>query len=60
MDELDAMHKRLDEEQIARNELKRSLKAAAEELEEWKNQQSSAGLAFSFFLFLFLLLLNSQ
>ena len=52
MDELDVMHKRLDEEQIARNELKSSLKAAAEELEEWKSQQSSAGLVFLLFLHL--------
>ena len=40
MEELDIMHKRLDEEQEARNELKRSLKAASAELEEWKQKSS--------------------
>lgn len=42
MEELDAMHKRLDEEQEARNDLKRSLKAASAELEEWKEKQTEA------------------
>ena len=44
MEELDEMHKRLDEEQAARNDLKRSLKAASAELEEWQRKSSETRL----------------
>ena len=44
MEELDVMHKRLDEEQAARNELKRSLKAASAELEEWQMKSTETRL----------------
>ncbi|XP_065065519.1 golgin subfamily B member 1-like isoform X1 [Rhopilema esculentum] len=41
-DELDVMHKKLDEEEQARIDLKRSLKAAAAELDEWKAKHAES------------------
>lgn len=45
MEELDVMHRRLDEEQEARNDLKKKLKAASAELEDFKERHSEARLA---------------
>ncbi len=42
--QLDDLHRELDEEQISRNELKKSLKSAAAELEDWKSQYASGAL----------------
>ena len=48
-EELDEMHKRLDEEQEARTDLKKSLKAASAELEEWKEKSSTARYSMLYF-----------
>ncbi len=43
--QLDDLHRELDREQSARNELKISLKDAAAELEQWKSQYASGALS---------------